>query len=103
MYRSIGADEFYQEVRNNTRTILDVREIDEFENGHILNARNLPISQLGNEMTGLDKASTYYVICHSGGRSTMASEQLAEQGYDVINVMGGMSSWKGETTKDESK
>ncbi|WP_208560082.1 rhodanese-like domain-containing protein [Marinilactibacillus kalidii] len=103
MYRSIGADEFYQEARNKELTILDVREVDEFENGHIPNAHNFPLSQLNEEIDALDKTKTYHVICHSGGRSTLTSERLAEHGYDVVNVMGGMSSWKGETTKDESK
>ncbi|PIC74864.1 rhodanese-like domain-containing protein [Sporosarcina sp. P17b] len=77
--------------------VLDVREIDEFEDGHIIGAINMPLSQIQNgDRTGLDKDQKYVVVCRSGSRSKMASEILFDEGYDVINVSEGMSTWQGE-------
>ncbi|ARK20668.1 rhodanese-like domain-containing protein [Sporosarcina ureae] len=77
--------------------VLDVREIDEFEDGHIIGAINMPLSQIQTgDRTGLDKDQKYVVVCRSGSRSKTASEILFDEGYDVINVSEGMSTWQGE-------
>ncbi|TDM07105.1 rhodanese-like domain-containing protein [Macrococcus lamae] len=76
--------------------VLDVREIDEYNNGHINDAVNLPLSTLDQQADTLDKEKAYYVICKRGGRSTKAAEYLHAQGYDVTNVEGGMDDWHSE-------
>lgn len=96
MYKSIFMADFYQREKNNRLSILDVREVDEFQSGHIPSAQNLPLSRLPDIFEILDKAEAYYVICHSGGRSATACTFLSHQGFNVTNVMGGMTSWKGD-------
>ncbi|MEQ2877529.1 rhodanese-like domain-containing protein [Enterococcus asini] len=96
MYNTISNDEFYQKEKKEKLAILDVREVDEFANGHIPEAANLPLSELGARFEELDKDQNYYVICHSGARSANASNFLSQQGYQVTNVLGGMSAWKGD-------
>lgn len=78
--------------------IVDVRELNEYQSGHIQNAINLPLSQIEKgEYGDLDKEMKYIIICRSGNRSKTASDLLNEQGYEVVNVDQGMSSWTGET------
>ena len=96
MYNTISNDEFYQKEKKEKLAILVVREVDEFANGHIPEATNLPLSELGARFEELDKDQNYYVICHSGARSANASNFLSQQGYQVTNVLGGMSAWKGD-------
>ena len=98
MFSSIGVDEFYQKSKTESLTIVDVREADEFERGHIPSAKALPLSGLEQHIDQLNKDEKYYVICQSGGRSAMACDFLSSEGYKVVNVMGGMSAWKGELT-----
>ena len=88
--KEISFDEFYQLYQNEQLSLVDVREVEEFEALHLEGARNLPISQLADTYEQLDKDQLYYVICKSGMRSARACQFLAEQGYEVINVQGGM-------------
>ena len=89
--KEITFDAFYQLYQNEKLSLVDVREVEEFETLHLEGAQNLPLSQLADTYEQLDKDQLYYVICKSGMRSARACQFLAEQGYDVINVQGGMT------------
>ena len=86
----ITFDDFYQLYQKESLSVLDVREVEEFEALHLESARNFPLSQLADTYEQLDKDQLYYVICKSGMRSARACQFLTEQGYEVINVQGGM-------------
>ena len=100
MYKSMMIDEFEQLEKRNQLAIIDVREADEYESGHIKAAKNMPLSTLQVMAETVDQEQEYYIICHSGGRSQMACEIFSSLGYDVFNVMGGMSAWRGEITSE---
>ena len=89
--KEISFDEFYQLYQNAQLSLVDVREVEEFEALHLEGARNFPLSQLADTYKQLEKNQLYYVICKSGMRSARACQFLAEQGYEVINVQGGMN------------
>ena len=96
MKNNISMKDFYEKYANNSSeklTILDVREIHEYAAGHIPSAENFPLSTLGSDFTKLDKNQKYYVICQAGGRSAKAYDFLDAQGFDVINIEGGMNNW----------
>ena len=100
MKNNISMKDFYEKYTNNSSeklTILDVREIHEYAAGHIPSAENFPLSTLGSDFTKLDKDQKYYVICQAGGRSAKAYDFLDAQGFDVINIEGGMNNWPWET------
>lgn len=92
--KDISFDEFYQLYQNEQLSLVDVREVEEFETLHLEGAQNLPLSQLADIYDQLDKDLLHYVICKSGMRSARACQFLAEQGYDVINVQGGMTAFE---------
>ncbi|MBB3109482.1 rhodanese-related sulfurtransferase [Paenibacillus phyllosphaerae] len=77
--------------------LIDVREIDEWQSGHIAQAKLIPLSEFTDRMHEIDTDnSPIYVICRSGGRSGKVCDYLAPQGYKVVNVQGGMLSWAGD-------
>ena len=92
--KEITFNDFYQLYQNEKLSLVDVREVEEFETLHLEGAQNLPLSQLADIYDQLDKDLLHYVICKSGMRSARACQFLAEQGYDVINVQGGMTSFE---------
>ncbi|MBY0099677.1 rhodanese-like domain-containing protein [Mesobacillus maritimus] len=77
-------------------TIIDVREVDEVTAGKIPGAFNIPLGLLEFRMHELDKTKEYIIVCRSGARSARASEFLEYQGFNVINMTGGMMAWEGK-------
>lgn len=90
---SLPITDVEQAIQSSNAVLLDVREIDEFANGHIPQAINQPLSQL-DQFKG-DKSKHYLIICQSGMRSQRATEYLKSQGYQAINIKGGMNAWIG--------
>ncbi len=78
--------------------VLDVRESAEYAFRHIPGAISLPLGELEERCNEINQESTVYVICRTGSRSDLAAQKLAEKGYQhVVNVLPGMSGWKGKT------
>ncbi|MBP2622445.1 rhodanese-like domain-containing protein [Streptococcus oricebi] len=96
MYQTISAKDFYQELQSRELSLIDVREADEFAQGHVKGAESLPLSTLEANYGHLDKDQTYYLICKMGGRSAKACDFLSQKGYQVINVQGGVEAYPGD-------
>lgn len=80
--------------------LIDIREPYEYEGGSIENSKNIPMRTLiSNPEKYMEKYKTYYIICHSGMRSARTSNYLQKQGYDVVNVNGGIASYSGSKRK----
>ena len=73
--------------------LLDVREDDEWARGHAAGAQHIPMGDVPARMAEIDTEATLYVVCHAGGRSQRVAQYLARNGYEPINVAGGMLSW----------
>ncbi|RBP62923.1 rhodanese-related sulfurtransferase [Brevibacterium sanguinis] len=73
--------------------ILDVREDDEWEAGHIEGALHIPLADLPARYDEVPLDEDVYVICRTGGRSRRAVAWLNGNGFDAINVTGGMGAW----------
>ncbi len=77
--------------------ILDVREPDEFEAGHIEGAINIPLRQLGDNISKLPESKTAPIVvyCHTQKRATHALVVLREMGYsNVFNLAGGIVGYR---------
>lgn len=79
-----------------TTPLLDVREAYEYATAHVASAVSMPMSVVPVRAHEIPRDRTVYLICHSGGRSMQASMWLSAQGYDVVNVMGGIAEWTAE-------
>jgi rhodanese-related sulfurtransferase len=76
-----------------TITLLDVRELDEWELGHAPGAVHIPLAELPARFGEIDFDSDVYVICRGGGRSERAVRYLETVGVDAVVVDGGMIAW----------
>jgi rhodanese-related sulfurtransferase len=73
--------------------LLDVREADEWAAGHAPNAQHLPMSEISGRLGELPQDGSVFVICRSGGRSARVTAYLNSNGWDAVNVDGGMQQW----------
>ena len=99
-YQQITQEEAKEMMDSQEVIILDVREQDEYDSGHIPGAVLLPVGSI-DETTAAevipDEDSTVLVYCRSGSRSKTASSTLAELGYTNIYEFGGINTWPYET------
>lgn len=80
--------------------IIDVRTPEEFKQGHIKGALNIPLDQIQLiEKKIKDHSAPLYLYCASGARSSNATRYLQSQGYESVTNMGGISSWQGDIVK----
>ena len=78
----------------NGSLVVDVREPDEYESGHIPGAVLVPLSTVLTNKSEFESDETVYVVCRSGGRSMQACEMLHDVGIsNVVNVAGGTMGW----------
>ena len=76
--------------------MIDVREENEWNEGHIDGAVHIPMAQLPERLSELDKKMTTIVVCRSGNRSGKVAAWLINRGYDALNMTGGMLAWTEE-------
>lgn len=79
--------------------IIDVRKLEDFQQGHIPMAIHLPLEQIQRRQVTLPKGKTLIVYCETGGASVQAARVLDELGYNVMNCVGGLRNYKGSLTK----
>ena len=81
--------------------ILDTREQNEFDEGHIPGAILIPYTEIENKAEEMlpDKDKLILVYCRSGRRSKIAAESLAKLGYTNVKEFGGIIDWPYEVEK----
>ena len=93
----IDAGEARDRIESGEPVIVDVREQDEWDEGHIPGAVHIPRGHLESRIERLapDSARPVVVYCSAGNRSAFAAKTLAELGYeDVVSLAGGFTDWK---------
>lgn len=95
-YQQISQEEAKEMMDSQEVLILDVREQDEYDSGHIPGAVLLPVGSITEESAAEvipEKDATVLVYCRSGNRSKTAAKALAELGYTGIYEFGGITTW----------
>jgi rhodanese-related sulfurtransferase len=104
-YQQISQEEAMQMMETEDDClILDVRTPEEFAEGHIPEAVNIPNESIGDDISNTlkDKDQILLVYCRSGNRSKQASSKLAMMGYTNVFEFGGINTWPGEIVTEEA-
>jgi rhodanese-related sulfurtransferase/rubrerythrin len=90
------ARSFMKHRRAGEYQLLDVRQLEEYEQSHLPGANHIPVLDLLARVTELDPQITTLVYCHNGLRSRAACQVLRGRGFpEVINIIGGIRAWNG--------
>jgi rhodanese-related sulfurtransferase len=84
----------WQELDRTNALLVDVREPDEFANGHIPNSINLPLSQIRGHYAELPRDRDIWTYCGVGQRAYYATRFLLQRGYRVRNLPGGYTTYQ---------
>ncbi len=95
--RQIPVAELHERIEggSNPYTVLDVREPSEWREGHIEGAINIPFHQLASHIDDVPSNKPVAAVCGGGNRSSIAASILKREGFEPVNVVGGMDAWKG--------
>jgi rhodanese-related sulfurtransferase len=88
----IDIDEAARRIAAGT-PVIDVREPDEYEDGHVPGAPLIPLAVVPDRVSDVPASGEVLIICKVGGRSRKAAEYLRGQGIDAINIAGGTLAW----------
>ena len=94
---SVSALQATQLINREDALVVDVRDPGEFGTGHILGAKNVPLSRIdaGSEIAARRKEKPLIVYCDNGSRSSKAASALRAQGFSkVVNLSGGLTAWQ---------
>jgi rhodanese-related sulfurtransferase len=95
---SVSALQATQLINREDALVVDVRDPGEFGTGHILGAKNVPLSRIdaaGSEIAAKRKEKPVIVYCDNGSRSVKAASALRKQGFSrVVNLSGGLAAWQ---------
>lgn len=84
-------------MNDGNTAVIDVRELDEYNKGHIEGAVNVPLSKINEQISSLDayKNNQLLIVCQEGSRSANAGKMIAKAGFkDIFVISGGMQSWQ---------
>lgn len=95
-FESVDVDEFKRVITQENVQLLDVRTEQEFNEGHIANALNVDVKQdnfMEQAKEVLNSEKVIAVYCRSGRRSADAAARLSKEGFQVIDLKGGIIAW----------
>ena len=93
--QSVSAEELADIKTKHAVNIIDVRKQTEFYAEHVLNAKNLPLEDINDQLANLDKTKTYYLHCAGGYRSMIFNSMLRARGfYNLVDISGGFKALK---------
>ncbi len=73
--------------------VIDVRQPEEYDAGHVPGARLIPLSEVPGRLAEVPADGEVFVICQTGARSARATDFFRRQGIDARNVTGGTKAW----------
>ena len=95
--RSITVQELHRIMNNNEQiTLVDVREKEELVMASIKGSIHVPMMAIPHQLELFNKDVPIYLFCHSGVRSAQACLYLEQQGFDSVNIIGGIHAWSTE-------
>lgn len=100
-FNTVPAKQLVDYIGKYNTIIIDLREEEEYLEGHVPTAFNIPYDDLEKYKNRLGKYDEIILYCDRGSSSLLASRTLSKLGYKVINIYGGFHAYRGEISKEK--
>jgi len=97
---SVNSQQATDLINRQDAVVVDIRGNGEFKNGHVINSINIPMSDLTNNASALEKHKNnpIIVVCNTGMQASVAANQLKTAGFEqVYRLAGGIQAWKADS------
>ncbi len=96
--KAISSHELTRMVNDGAAVVLDVREAKDYKAGHIVDAINIPFATMEKRIVELDKheGKTIVIVDKMGQHAGAVGKQLAQRGFAITRLSGGMMDWQGQ-------
>lgn len=96
--KAISSHELTRMVNDGSAVVLDVREAKDYKAGHIVDAVNIPFAAMEKRIVELDKheGKTIVIVDKMGQHAGAVGKQLAQRGFAISRLSGGMMDWQGQ-------
>lgn len=92
---AVDVTEAQRQLDSRDALLIDVRESDEWADGHVAGAKHIPLGELPSRLAEVPHDRAVLLFCRSGNRSRSATALLRERGYErAMNVEGGIIAWQ---------
>jgi len=95
-FETIRTNDIVKYIGKRNVLIIDLREIEEYESGHIPTAVNIPYEELEKRKSMLPLSDLLILYCDRGNISLLAARDLMKEGYQIKSVYGGICSYRGK-------
>ena len=98
--KSVGPQQAVMLINRSDAVVVDVRDKKDFDSGHIVDARNIPLTKLDQRIAELEKFKDkpIVVVCKMGQQSSEACNKLKTAGYSQVTKLGGgITEWKAQS------
>ncbi|WP_165005314.1 MULTISPECIES: rhodanese-like domain-containing protein [unclassified Enterococcus] len=95
MAKSITVQDFNQLTLGTDAVVLDTRNTLDYTKKHLSHSLSIPAAHLPKQLKNLDPFKHYYILSYTGRRSEILADQLTEQGFHAVYIVGGMEALQG--------
>lgn len=95
-FENLSAKYLDEYIWKDRTIIIDIRDEDEFMEGHVQNAINIPYDKIEKNQFNISNQYELILYCERGGLSLLAAKQLSKMGYRVKTVVGGLNAYRGK-------
>jgi len=92
---TISVNEAINKINKENAVVLDIREHQDYSQGHLVDAMNIPFAKLAERMSELEKHKSrpIVLVCKTGQTVAMAGKMLKQKEFEVYRMQGGMAEW----------
>lgn len=102
-FNTVPAKQLVDYIGKYNTIIIDLRDEDEYDEGHVPTSVNIPFDDFDKYIKKLSNYDEIILYCDRGSSSLLASRELSKMGYKIVNIYGGYHAYRGDISKEKNQ